>query len=503
MRAAILARVSTEKQAAADRHSLPMQRQLLEDLAARLGYELVRTFEIRGESAYKDDIALRPQFLAAIEFAEGGGCDAILVYDFSRFARSQVVAHTALYRLKLAGVKLIGANGMDYVEEEDWAGMEGVMARRASRDHGRRVREALARRHSLGLWTGDLPFGYASNGPSSAPSVVEEEAEAIRWAYAHFVTHGSYVAIAREFNRRGLRPRSKRRRYGGVVYPANEEFTTTSVQRILESQFYLGRVVHRGTHREGLHEAIIDAELWAAVQSRKRRGTRAPRTSALLSGLAVCCRCGRPLWNERAGNGVRYYRERPRGLSEECPNAKGSGMRADAVHAALDVVFSGMWADRAFLEAVEAEALTPTFDVRAIERERATLREQRLRLARALSRGAITAEEHAILVAEINVQLGSLPSAPPPASKGSAGWLQDLGQLWDVADENDRRELVRDMLQAVEFDLSTRRVAVRPWPDVARVFERRRAWVCGEVRGTTASPGGLAVAGVFGTPGRI
>lgn len=161
MRAAILARVSTAEQAEADRHSLPVQRQMLADYAAREGMELVGAYEIPGESAFTDDLARRPQFGAAISAAERGEFEALLVYDLSRFARDQFLLHDSLRRLRRAGVRLIGvAMGVDYTENPMLAGMEGVFAEASSREHSRRVRHAYARRHELGLPTGDIPFGY-------------------------------------------------------------------------------------------------------------------------------------------------------------------------------------------------------------------------------------------------------------------------------------------------------------------------------------------------------
>lgn len=484
-----MARVSTEEQAASDRHSMPMQVMQLREFASREGHEVVAVFEIRGESAYGDELASRPEFSAVLEAAERREFDALLVYDFSRFARSQVVAHTALYRLRRAGVRLFGANGIDYTEEEDWAGIEAVFARRASRDHGRRVRDAYGRKHAIGLPTGDIPFGYRwpEGRADVAPVVVPEEAEAIRWAFREYASSGSLLEIAREWNRRGLRPRSKGRRVGGRVREAFGEFVPSSVQRVLESRFYLGFVSWRGNERRGLHEAIVDEELWASVQRRKRGARRRPRREALLSGLAVCRSCGSALWNEGSGSGVRYYRERKRGREVECSNAVGRGWREDAVHAEVAAAFSAMGLDDGWLRKVEVEARRLNAGSnRAVVARREELEEQVKRAGYALVRGSLGVAEHDALVEELRREMGVLPPANVERVVFSAERLRGIGQVWEVATEGERREWVREVLEAVEFEVGEeRRVWLRPWEEYEPLFAARLWW-------SYLRPGGVA-----------
>lgn len=474
-RAAILSRVSTEEQAADDRHSLPMQRRLLLERAAREGWEVVREFEIRGESAYVDEIERRPEFAAAVACAERGEFDVLMVYDFSRFARSHRVAHEVLYRLKRAGVRLVDASGVDYTEDEDRAAFEAMFSRRASRDHSRRVRDAIRRRHELGLPTGDIPFGYrrvmVRDGLGNLvpdtlapPVVVPEEAEAIRWAYRAWVAHGSYLDVAREFNRRGLRPRSKPRRLGpGYSRPANEEFGPTSVQRILENRFYLGYVTHRGVERRGRHEPIVDEELWQAAQARKRRGSRAPKRLALLSGLAVCFHCGRPVENTQSAGRRRYYRERRRGGRQECP-AVGYGWYEGELHAQVDELMRGLpLEDGRFWEFVNGAARKPSRPGDGAER--AALVERRRRAGHALVAGSLTEREHDALVAEINAQLARLS----PVVTGDVLWraeqVSGWRRVWGVATAEEKGEALREVFRAVPVDLAGKRWGVDPWPE--------------------------------------
>ena len=480
MRVAILARVSTEEQAANDRHSLPMQLGQLREMALRQGWEVVKEFCIRGESAYGDDINSRPEFVAALDFAVGGGCQAILVYDFSRFSRSQVVAHTSLFRLRKAKVKLIGANGVDYTEEEDWAGMESVFARRASRDHGRRIRDAYSRKHAIGLPTGDIPFGYELVRPDLPPVVVEAEAEAIRWAFQEFAANGSYLDIAREFNRRGLSPRSKPRKLpSGYVRPALEQFTKTSLQRMLSNPFYRGYVSHAGELRVGQHAAIVDEALWASVVSKKAIGTRSPRAEGLLSGMVVCEHCHSGLWNQRSGSGHRYYREQRRGTVPECETA-GMGMRADTLDDEIEKVFGAFDMGDGWWASVRSHARRVSAPAAGSEKRRAELLARRKRAGHALVSGSLSIEEHDGIVADVLAELEQLPPAVVAGEKVVAMGerLCSMAQVWRVADASQRRDLVREVLRGVRVDLEKRVAWVVPAGDYEPLFAARRrfAW---------------------------
>lgn len=495
MRAAILARVSTEEQAQEDRHSLPMQVRLLQEYAERSSLEVVRTFEIRGESAYSDELDSRPEFMAALDFAIAGGCEVILVYDFSRFARSQVVAHTALFRLRKAGVKLIGLNGVDYTEEEDWAGIEAVFARRASRDHARRVSDAYGRKHSIGLPTGDIPFGYRWERPDLPPVVVEAEAEAIRWAYREFASNGSYLEIAREFTRRGLAPRSKARRMpSGFVRPPLEQFTKTSLQRILGNPFYRGYVVHRGELRPGRHEAVVSEADWAAVAAKRQAGTRSPHSVGLLSGMVICHRCQVGLWNQRSGSGNRYYREQRRGFERECETS-GLSVHAAALDAEVEtaVLAFDEGLSAGFWTSVRSQARKASAPSDAGARRREELMERKRRAGHALVAGSLSVEEHDAIVAIVADELRGLPMPAVDGEKVLAlgGRLASMAQVWGVATMEERRLLVREVMRGVRVDLAAREAYVVPREDYEPLFAARSrfAWYAREDSNGRSRPG--------------
>src|SRR3990167_2118952 len=110
MRAALLARVSDVSQAATDRMSLPAQLRQMRERCEREGWAVVREFVESGVSAYTREMARRPGLLAAVESAERGEYDVLLVHDSSRFARKVGLHFDVLERLERVGVALLEAD---------------------------------------------------------------------------------------------------------------------------------------------------------------------------------------------------------------------------------------------------------------------------------------------------------------------------------------------------------------------------------------------------------
>ena len=254
-RVALLTRVSTEAQAEARRHSLDYQREHMEEVVEKHGWNVVRVYEIPGESAFKWNLSERPQFRAAIEDAARREFEILMVYDLSRFARNQAVLHSVRKTLMDAGVQLwVATGGYDAVQDSLRSGLEGIVAEQSSRDHSRRLKAAYAQRHARGYHTGDLPFAY-SRGVDGVGVPISEEAEAVKWAFRAFVRGVDCDRIAHYFNEKGFRPRS---RVGHAV------FSITGVQSILENRYYTGVVTHLGHETRGLHVPILSENEWMA-----------------------------------------------------------------------------------------------------------------------------------------------------------------------------------------------------------------------------------------------
>ena len=91
-------------------------------------------------------------------------------------------------------------------------------------------------------------------------------------------------------------------------------FGRGALYHLLQNRIYRGEAVHKGVAYPGEHKAIVDEELWRAVQDRLaanrtiRRKSRI-ETGALLGGLIYDDRGNimSPTYSIRRGNRYRYY----------------------------------------------------------------------------------------------------------------------------------------------------------------------------------------------------
>ncbi len=116
---------------------------------------------------------------------------------------------------------------------------------------------------------------------------------------------------------------------------------TNTIFKMPRAPVYTGKIAFAGQVFDGKHEAIIDADLWDAVQDRIPHARTAPRPNAcaydyLLTGL-VRCACGRAMTpttiSKANGQAYPYYRCTD---SAVCPNR--DYVKADELEAAVFIL---------------------------------------------------------------------------------------------------------------------------------------------------------------------
>ena len=147
-----------------------------------------------------------------------------------------------------------------------------------------------------GEWAGGrAPFGFRKNGKASL-AVVDDEATAIK-AAARYVLNAPDAAVAMLSVAKGWNAKGRRTR-GDLAW------TVAKVARVLCSPTTAGRIVHQGQDTgEASWPAILDTDKWEGVRAVLNNGEptrkyRARSTTRLLTGVAVCGKCGAPM---RAG----------------------------------------------------------------------------------------------------------------------------------------------------------------------------------------------------------
>lgn len=470
MKVALFARVSSDEQAEADRVSLPAQLRAMRERCQREGWEIVRVFEAAGESAYTEQLAKRPTLLAAVEAAEAGEFDVLMVHESSRFARSALLALQVRSRLERAGVALLDATGALGARSAETSLMFTVTAGMNewySAKLSEHLRKAKAQQFEEGLHLGNPPFGYQRGGRRRPHVVVEAEASWVREGFRDYAAGDSYTEIARRWNAAGLSPRSNE---GHTV------FTVPAMQAIFENRYYAGFVSHKGTWRPGAHVPLITEDLWEKAQLRvKRRGAH-ERNRRLLSGIASCRSCRGPLWlTSRKGGQFYYYRESSSMRGESCGDAGGMAS-AKRVEAEFEAMLLSMTLDREWLRSVAREARRPVVK-RLSKADIRELEERRRRVSLAYAEGGFDDATYRAKMREI---AGALAEARVPVSLAamrSAGErMWDIGELWREASEERKRELPRLLFEEVLVDVSKAGkesagvVWVKPWEEFAPYF---------------------------------
>ena len=139
---------------------------------------------------------------------------------------------------------------------------------------GERIRDKIAASKAKGMWMGGtVPLGYEPpENDARALAVNQEEAEIVRTIFRAYIDLGSVHALQRWLEDRGIR--SKRRVTRAGRLSGGRPFSRGALFQLMRNRVYRGLIVHKGRAHPGRHQAIIDADLFEAVQARIDANTR-------------------------------------------------------------------------------------------------------------------------------------------------------------------------------------------------------------------------------------
>ena len=315
----IYIRVSTSMQV--EGYSLEAQRDRLTKFADFQGIEVVREYCDAGKSG--KNITGRPDFTQMLnDVAEDrdGGVDFILVFKLSRFGRNAADVLNSLQYIQDFGVNLICVE--DGIDSSKDSGKLTITVLSAVAEIERenilvQTMEGRKQKAREGKWNGgQAPFGYTLDSKNGTLIVNPEEAEIVKIIFKKFAYEGLGTEKISDFlNQHGYtkkKLKSKELNY----------FTRSFIKRILDNPVYTGRIAYgrsktekvkgsRGEYKrvksddymmvDGMHEAIIDRELWEATSLRRKdTGVKFDKTHSLehehiLTGIIKCPICGRGL----------------------------------------------------------------------------------------------------------------------------------------------------------------------------------------------------------------
>ena len=314
MKAVTYARVSSEKQDVD--LSISAQLKGLREYAARNGHVIVREFVDEAESGRTAD---RPAFREMVAMArrKPNPFEAILVWKYSRFARSREDSIVFKSMLRKNGVQVVS---ITEPSEDTPTGrlLEAVIESLDefySANLGEEVSRGMRESASRGFYVSSCaPYGYrkvkVKDGARERLKLEVEphKAPAVSRAFQAVLEGKGLLGIVQELNRQG------------ILTSRNKQWTKTSLHQLLTNEVYTGTLVWgRMSGRnppmrvENAWPAIVSRETFDLVQQRlKERGPvvvhpRRASSRYLLSALAKCGYCGKMLVGQDAKGGQFTY----------------------------------------------------------------------------------------------------------------------------------------------------------------------------------------------------
>ena len=315
MKAGIYARVSSEKQDVD--LSISAQLKALRDYAVKNGHDVVKEFVDEAESG---KTSARPAFREMVAMARRPSkpLELILVWKYSRFARSREDSILFKTMLRKNGVKVISIsepfedNPTGRLLEAMIESLDEFYSANLGEEVARGMRESASRGFYLSSYA---PYGYrkvkVKDGSKDRPKLEP-------------VPHQVHV-VSRIFKDslegKGLKEIVKGLNGEGIPGPKGKGWIKTTVLKILKNESYTGTLVWGRTNKrklslirvENAWPAIIDRDTFNSVQVLLKERSPAyfhPRRVAsryLLSGIARCGHCGKALIGQDAKGGKFSY----------------------------------------------------------------------------------------------------------------------------------------------------------------------------------------------------
>lgn len=471
-RALVLVRVSKERDGMT---SPEIQETAARDYCTARGYVVADVVHGIDQSGSRARSAWWPTLERAVESVEARRYDVVVVWKFSRVARHRVRWAVALDRIETAGGRLESAT-----EQFDTStsvgqlgrGMLGELNAFYAQQIGEGWKETHARRIASGRPANGKPrWGYAYDTATKTHVPDPETGPVLADLYRRYVAGETFYALVRWLNAHGWRTT-----VGG-------SWSEPALRRVMDSGFAAGFFRAGGddrrkvapTLREGVHEPLIDRELWQGYldrrTDRRRAGPRAEASAYLFSGLVTCARCGAAMVANRNDPGTktdargRVRSAGPVRVHYRCRKGRDNGptvCRGGYVAAkVLEAAVVDWLATYAGTVNTEARQVTPiravaAVDVMKLKRDLVKLEEAIIRLAvqnaekplapAIYDASRATLEERvartAAAIAETERRVRKVEGMAGPAAA-------DLLARWDETPTRGRRAILSDLLAGI------------------------------------------------------
>lgn len=280
----------------------------------------------------------RDEFKRLMQDVRLGEINCVIVKDLSRFGRNYLEAGNYIEKIfPFLGVRFIAVSdgydtGADRNDTKQMASeIKNLVNDMYAKDFSKKAKIHLQQRRKEGSYVGGPPpYGYIAlwDGKIRKLAPDENTEEIVRFIYQRFIELENYKAVMDDLNIRRINRPSVYKKTGEVYCPPESVFNgwdKSSVERILKSETYLGKLIQGKTsitarnensriHKtadewvvaEQTHEALIERELFEmAAEVRNKIRIRSENQNSPSEGYPIeenifdkvlyCGVCGRKM----------------------------------------------------------------------------------------------------------------------------------------------------------------------------------------------------------------
>ena len=456
MRVALYPRVSGHEQE--DNYSIPEQIERMKKYCDSRDWMV---YKIYTDSVQTGATMDRPGLQSMIKDIENGKIDMVLVYKLDRLSRSQ---KDTLYLIEDVFDKHdVGFTSM--TENFDTSSpfgkaVLGVLAVFAQLERDKiteRTTMGKKARAAEGKWHGSkwVPIGYDYEDGLLKPN--EYEKMQVLEIADLFLKRTPVRTIATMMTEKGYK-----HKYG--------EWEAKTIKRVLSNPVNLGLIKDGDTLHPGLHDAIIEEQVYDEIQvimneRKEAYGSNARPHKSLLAGFLFCKHCGGRYARQTNSDGRQYYSCYSRNKSQKKmikdPNCKNKNYRAEELDIAILLELNKLAIDPEYVDFVRANK--PKNDVnqkiKSITSEIEKINTQISKMMDLYALGTIDMDVISTKVAELNTIKTALQKEidsldVPEEDEMTTEEIQSIAAMMN--DEKlslaDKRSIIQSLIYYIEID---------------------------------------------------
>jgi site-specific DNA recombinase len=313
-RCAIYTRKSSEEGLEQDFNSLAAQREACEAyIVSQRGDGWTALATHYDDGGFSGGTLERPAVQQLLSDIACRQIDIVVVYKIDRLTRALTDFAKLIERFDAAGVSIVAVTQPFNTTTSMGRLTLNVLLSFAQFEReitGERIRDKIAASKQKGMWMGGcVPLGYDLG--ERELTVNGEEALIVRQIFERYLSVGTVRNLQRALDQDGIRSKVRTRHNG--EQSGGKSFSRGALYALLRNRLYIGEISHQGKHYAGQHPAILDRDLFDAVQRQLDGQRKAARQRgsepSLLAGKLFTGEGDRltPSHTSKSGRRYRYY----------------------------------------------------------------------------------------------------------------------------------------------------------------------------------------------------